>query len=302
MLNGLEVLLFKELESLVIWDCASLWKQVVGWGTVRCVPGWDKAFGLKGLEEASGWYVVAPSLWWVPVCWGGLQSFKVARWWSRWLTITVGLPGNGGGLGWEVCCHHCLGMWLFVAWVTWGLEICWTGWGCDLVGGEGFGMHLGLGFCGSGSGAGVLVNMSCWIGWMCYLVLHYLLPWTLDVVALWARGSVHDGGRMQVHWSARDRNSTSWPGSSCDMGFMLWALLKYCFGFSFWQWGDWRLLPYPQGVDGLPRHCIILLLRISLCKGIFGPMRVDHRSSRRSSMMFQHLDWCWGQSFWPAAQ
>ena len=36
------------------------------------------------------------------------------------------------------------------------------------------------------------------------------------------------------------------------------------------------------GVDGLPGHWIVLLWRIPLGKGIFGPIGVDCKSSRRS--------------------
>ena len=43
------------------------------------------------------------------------------------------------------------------------------GWGCAIVGEEASGMQLGLGLCGSGLGTEYLLNMSCWIRWMCSL-------------------------------------------------------------------------------------------------------------------------------------
>ena len=51
----------------------------------------------------------------------------------------------------------------------------------------------------------------------------------LDVVASLGGSFVTCGAGMYVDWSPRDRNSTSWPGFSCVMALMLWALSKYCF-------------------------------------------------------------------------
>ena len=44
-----------------------------------------------------------------------------------------------------------------------------------------------------------------------------------------------------MDWSGWDRNSTSWLGSSCDMGLTLWALSKYFLGFLF---GDEVILDF----------------------------------------------------------
>ena len=85
---------------------------------------------------------------------------------------------------------------------------------------------------------------------------------------------------IYVYWSARDRNNTSWLGYSCVIGLALWALLKYCLWFFFLASRWLKTYSMLNWVDGLPECWIILLWRISLGEGIFGPIGVDCRSSR----------------------
>lgn len=64
-LEGLKVLELEGLEMLDVWDCADVMgEQVIGSGAVRCVPGWDKALGLRG-EGVSGWGNVMHWLCWL---------------------------------------------------------------------------------------------------------------------------------------------------------------------------------------------------------------------------------------------
>ena len=174
-------------------------------------------------------------------------------------------------------------MWLFVVWVSGHLGVGWMGWGCTLERGEGLNMSLGLRLCGSGWGTRWLLNMSCWIRQMHSVVLQYLLPspWccscgseTLSTMVL----GTYD------EWSAGDRNSASWLGSSYVTALKLWALSKYYFWLFFfalrWFWTASML----TGVDNLPGWWIVLLWRIPLDKDIFRPMGVDFRSNRRSLM------------------
>ena len=53
------------------------------------------------------------------------------------------------------------------------------------MGGEGFGMQLGLGVCDSSFGMGFLVKMSCWIRQSPVVSLAL----GLNVITLWGRGS-----------------------------------------------------------------------------------------------------------------
>ena len=50
--------------------CAAvIGEQVIGSGAVRCIPGWDKALGLKGLELVPG---KDKAMHWL--CWLGLSG------------------------------------------------------------------------------------------------------------------------------------------------------------------------------------------------------------------------------------
>ena len=74
------------------------------------------------------------------------------------------------------------------------------------------------------------------------------------------------------HWLARDRKSTSWLGSSCNKGFALVALSKYLFGVFIFMIRWFQTTFISMGVDVLTGHCMALLCKISLSKGILGPI------------------------------
>ena len=88
------------------------------------------------------------------------------------MIITIGVPGDSVGLGWEVlyCCSQ--GMQLFMDWGLPALILVYMGWDGALVQGQGIGMWLSLcvswGFICS---VGFLETVSCWIGQMCSEVL-----------------------------------------------------------------------------------------------------------------------------------
>ena len=71
---------------------------------------------------------------------------------------------------------------------------------------------------------------------------------------------------------AGDRKRTSWMGLSCDSGFALCALSKYCFWVFFLAIKLFQTTSILTGDDGLSGHWIILLCRIYLGEGIFGLM------------------------------
>ena len=72
-------------------------------------------------------------------------------------------------------------------------------------------------------------------------------------------------------------------GGQTDRSLALCALSKYCFWVFFLTIKWFKTASILMGLDDVHGHCVILLCRISLGKGIFAPMGVDCRSSRRSS-------------------
>ena len=142
-------------------------------------------------------------------------------------TVTVGVLGDG--IGWEVCCSKSLGLWLVGECIVHALRLWYLGLGCTLA--------LGI-VVGPGDVAQLRGLLGLW-------VMHNF-PWEdilldgedilsssvvvftlgLDDVALGSLGLVNEGAGMYNLWSAEDRKSTSWLGSSWDSGFMLMDFLK----------------------------------------------------------------------------
>ena len=91
-------------------------------------------------------------------------------------------------------------------------------WGCTLAERDDLRIWLGLVTWGSGWGKGYL-KMSCCMVLMCSgpAILFAVGPY---VVTAQGGFSVSNGSR-DVHISAGDRNSASWPGSSCFISLAL---------------------------------------------------------------------------------